>query len=241
MEEKVDLSIVLACYNEAGHLEDSVRQIEKTMSSSIYRFEIIFVDDGSSDGTQDIIRRLCQSNKMMSFLFHEKNMGRGKSVTDGIRMAKGEVAGFIDIDLETRAQYIPWMVMEVMGGADVACARRIYKTRLHSFNRWILNRSYNFLVRNFLKLDFMDTETGCKFFNRQRIMPVLEEVRDGHWFWDTEIIARAHWKGLKIVEVPTLYARRADKKSTVRIIKDSLYYLRKIFWFRREMKRLKVT
>lgn len=239
MAGRPDLSLVIACYNEAEHLEDSIFQILKVMSATRYKYEIIFVDDGSNDGTKDIIRRLCDNHEAMTYLFHKRNMGRGKSVSDGIKRARGEVAGFIDIDLETHARYIPWLIAEVLEGADIACAWRIYKTRLNSLDRWILNRGYNFLVRNFLGLKFMDTETGFKFFDREKILPILEEVRDNHWFWDTEIIARAYFKGLKIVEVPTLYVRRKDKKSTVKVLPDTIYYLKKLFWFKHELKKLK--
>lgn len=236
--EELDLSLVVACYNEAPHLEDSVNKILQVLKNTIPRYEIIFVDDASRDGTRDIIRRLSGANEAMAYLFHDANMGRGRAVSDGIGKARGKVAGFIDIDLETDAKYIPALFREIIGGADVACARRIYKITPDSVHRWMLNRGYNFLVRHFLGLRFYDTETGCKFFNRERILPILGEVTDSHWFWDTEIMARAYFRDLKIVEVPTLYVRRRDKKSTVRILPDVLYYLKKLFWFKLEMKKM---
>ncbi len=239
MQEGLDLSLVVACYNEAGHLEDSIRQIFKVLSTTRYSYEFIFVDDASSDATRDIIMRLCNNQKNMSYLFHEENEGRGKAVSDGIRKAAGEVVGFIDIDLETHARYIPWLVAEIKEGADIACAWRIYKTRLHSLDRWILNRGYNFLVRNFLGLKFRDTETGFKFFKREKILPILDEVKDPHWFWDTEIIARAYFKGLKIIEVPTLYSRRDDKKSSVKLFSDTLYYFKRLLKFKQEIKKIR--
>ncbi|MDD5679699.1 MAG: glycosyltransferase, partial [Candidatus Omnitrophica bacterium] len=238
MKTAPDISLAIACYNEAGHLEESVKETLTVMAANKYKYEIIFVDDGSSDNTRDIIRRLCGANAHMSCIFHERNMGRGKAVSDGIRAASGKVAGFIDIDLETHARYIPILIAEIKGGADVACARRTYKVTPGSVNRWLMNRGYNFLVRNFLGLKFYDTETGCKFFNRERILPVLEKVQDNHWFWDTEIIARAYFSGLKISEIPTIYIRRKGKKSTVRILPDIIYYLKKLVWFKREMKKM---
>lgn len=233
--DRPDLSLVIACYNEAPHLEDSVTKILRILQTAGLKYEIIFVDDASRDGTRDIIQRLSSSNQAMSYLFHSENMGRGRAVSDGIRRSAGRVVGFIDIDLETDAKYIPVLFREIIGGADIACGRRIYKVTPGSAHRWMLNRGYNFLVRHFLGLGFYDTETGCKFFDRERILPILEDVRDNHWFWDTEIIARAYLSGLKIVEVPTLYVRRKDKKSTVRIVPDVIYYLKKMLWFKREM------
>lgn len=239
MAEKIDLSLVIACYNEAEYLDKNIEQILKVMNTTKYTYEIIFVDDGSRDGTKDIIRRLCDNHKMMSYIFHEKNEGRGKAVSDGIKRSRGEVAGYIDVDLETHAMYIPWFVTEVLEGIDIAYARRIYKTKLGSLDRWILNRGYNFLVRNLLGLKLMDTEAGFKFFNRKKILPILEEVKDNHWFWDTEIITRSYLKGLKIIEVPTLYVRDRKKKSTVRIFKDTIYYFKRLLLFKHELKKAK--
>ena len=239
MESELNVSLVIACYNEEGHLRESISQIQKVMAATRYSYEIIFVDDASRDTTRSIIAQLCANKSGMRYIFHEKNLGRGSAVMDGIRQAQGAIVGFIDIDLETHARYIPWVVAEIEEGSDVACAWRIYKTRLDSLDRWIYNRGYNFLVRTYLGLEFRDTETGCKFFRREKILPVLDEVVDRHWFWDTEIIARAHLKGLKIAEVPTLYVRRHDKKSTVKVFSDVFYYFKKLVWFKREIEKLK--
>ena len=79
----------------------------------------------------------------------------------------------------------------------------------------------------------MDTETGFKFFNRGKILPVLEQVQDKRWFWDTEIMVRALWNGLNITEIPCLFMRRSDKKSTVNLRKDIWDYLAKLYRFQK--------
>ena len=83
-----------------------------------------------------------------------------------------------------------------------------------------------------LKNDMPDTEAGCKFFNRERILPVLASCEDQGWFWDTEIMLRSRMAGLKI-EFPTvLFVRRPDKATTVRLIHDVIEYWRRLFKFR---------
>ncbi len=98
-----------------------------------------------------------------------------------------------------------------------------------------MSRGYSYLVRRLLKLPFRDTETGYKFFRREKLVSVLDEVADRGWFWDTEFMARAARHGLRVVEIPGAYIRRWDKTSTVRGMRDSLAYFRQLLQFRGQL------
>ena len=102
----IDLSLIIPCYNEEEILVNNVRRIKDILDVAMVKYEIIFVDDFSSDRTSIIINSLVSEiiNTGQSFI---KNMGRGKSVSDGIKASKGRVVGFIDIDLSTSPVYIP--------------------------------------------------------------------------------------------------------------------------------------
>ena len=82
-------------------------------------------------------------------------------------------------------------------------------------------------------MPFKDPETGFKFFLRDRIVDVAKRTKDKAWFWDSEIMILAHQAGLKVVEVPCRFERRADKKSTVRVFHDVWAYLVAIRKFRK--------
>ena len=110
--------------------------------------------------------------------------------------------------------------------------------RFESLHRFVLHKGYAYLVRKLLKLGLKDTETGCKFFDRERILPLLKDIKDNYWFWDTEIMARAYYNGLKIREIPFYYERKWDKSSSVNIIRDSILYIIKLLRFRKELKRV---
>jgi glycosyltransferase involved in cell wall biosynthesis len=175
----------------------------------------------------------------MRLIRHEKNTGRGRTVTDGIMEAHGRIVGFLDIDLETPAHYIPAATIEIEKGADVVSALRVYKFLWRTFYRQVLSVGYHKLEATALGLHLKDTEVGFKFFNRERILPILKQCQDPGWFWDTEVMARSYFAGLKIVEIPTLFIKRYDKKSSVRIIHDSLYYFGKLSHFRREVQKMR--
>jgi dolichyl-phosphate beta-glucosyltransferase len=156
-------------------------------------------------------------------------------VTDGFRAARGAITGYIDVDLEVHSRYIPSLVRAIERGADVATLRRIYAFQLRSLDRYFMSRGYSYLVRRLLGVGFADTETGYKFFRRETVLPLLDEIEDPGWFWDTEFMVRAARRGLKMVEIPGAYIRRKDKTSTVSGVRDSLRYFRQLVRFRRRL------
>ena len=233
------LSLVLACYNEAEHLRESFREILDVLLNLGRPFEVLFVDDCSRDGTREILREIVAANPGLDLrtLLHDRNQGRGATVTEGFRAARGEIAGFLDVDLEVHARYIPSLVRAIEQGADVATVRRIYAFQLGSLDRYLMSRGYSWLVRGLLGVPLRDTETGYKFFRRERLSSVLDEIADPGWFWDTEFMVRAHRRGLRMVEIPGAYVRRGDKRSTVRGLRDSVRYFASSSSFRSHLRR----
>jgi glycosyltransferase involved in cell wall biosynthesis len=233
------ISVVLACYNEEGHLAASFAEIDDTLRSLGRPYEIIFVDDVSRDRTRDVIAELCRAHPDVDtrVVLHEANRGRGATVTDGFRLARGEIAGYLDVDLEVHSRYIPSLVRAIERGADVATVRRIYAFQVRALNRYAMSRGYSALVRALLAVPLHDTETGYKFFRRATVLPLLDEIEDPGWFWDTEFMVRAWRKGLRIAEIPGAYVRRYDKTSTVQGLRDSVRSFTRLVRFRRALAR----
>jgi glycosyltransferase involved in cell wall biosynthesis len=233
--DAVDLGLVLACYNEAPHFAQSMHEILKTLDDTRWSYEIIFVDDGSRDGTRALIDAYiaAHNQRRMRRIFHEHNTGRGGAVSDGFRAAAATIVGYIDIDLEVHARYIPACVRAIHEGADIATAWRIYKFYLRSLDRYMMSRGYHWLERKLLGTGLHDTATGYKFFRRDRLLPLLDEIADQGWFWDTEVMVRGHLKGYQIAEIPALFLRRFDKRSTVHGLRDSLVYFQRLLRFKR--------
>jgi glycosyltransferase involved in cell wall biosynthesis len=240
MEKPLDLSLVLACYNEEPIFLDSVEKITSTLSLSRLSYEIIFVDDQSTDKTQFLIRRVSQSSKKYEMIFHKQNRGRGKAISDGIKIAKGKVVGFIDIDLEVSPVYIPQMAsMIISKKADMVIGKRIYRTSFSSLVRVLVSIGYHWLAKKMLDIGDLDTESGYKFFNRRKILPILQFTKHPHWFWDTEITVYARQSGLKIAEVPVLFIRRFDKKSSVKVLRDTVDYFVSLWKFKKRLSKIK--
>lgn len=232
------VSVVLACYNEEQILRESFSEIRETLEELGRPFEILFVDDVSRDRTRVLIQEIVEANRDLDIrvILHDANRGRGASVTDGFRAARGEIAGFLDVDLEVHSRYIPALVKAIEKGADVATVRRIYAFQIRHLDRYFMSRGYGWLVKRLLDIRLHDTETGYKFFRRQTLLPVLDACRDPGWFWDTEFMVLAARRGLRIAEIPGAYVRRDDKTSTVSGVRDSLVYFRRLWRFRQQLR-----
>lgn len=229
-----DLSLVIPCYKDGEFLADSIHEIERVLKQTRYSYEIIIIDDCSPDGSAKVVEHVAHGNSHIRYLVHEKNAGRGGTVVEGMKMAQGTYVGFLDVDLEVHCRYIPSMLAALEQGYDGATAYRVYKMQLipSMVYRAFLSIAYRKLVHALLQLPYKDTETGYKFFRREKILPVLNECECNGWFWDTEVMALSYYHGLKIQEIPCLFIRRWDKKTTVRPFHDSLDYWRELKKFK---------
>ena len=233
---ELDLSLVIPCYNEAPHLKASVATLLELLEATRLHYEVVFVDDASLDHTRELLEALCIEYGQCRYLRHETNRGRGAAFKTGFAATKGRVTGFIDIDLEVGPYYIPSMVNLIdKHGYDVVTGRRYYAWNQTGLFRHVMSQTYRVLMRRALGVGVKDSEAGYKFFHRERAgATVLGSTHDG-WFWDTEVMARAVLQNLRIHELPVLFFRRYDKKSTVRILPDTVKYLAALRRFRRDL------
>lgn len=235
-----DLSVVIPCYNEVLLLAHSVDELIAVLRSTRLTYELIFVDDASRDATVVLLeeQRRRFPDVSIEVLTHARNQGRGRTVTDGFRVAQGRIVGYLDIDLEVHARYIPAMVDAIdRQGYDVATAWRIELISQAGLFRALSSRSYHALAKRMLGLPYKDTETGFKFFRRDALARVLDKPTHPGWFWDTEIMAYCAREQLRVAEIPGVFLRREDKVSSVRVVRDSIDYAFSLWRFRRRLSR----
>ncbi|MEM4630213.1 MAG: glycosyltransferase family 2 protein [Candidatus Diapherotrites archaeon] len=232
-------SLILPCYNEEAIFEESIQEITKTLDKAKIDYEIIFVEDASTDNTKNLIKEVLKKNKKFKAIFHKKNLGRGGSVAEGIKVAKGKIVGFIDIDLEVSPKYIPQMIEKIDQGYDIVCGKRYYDFSLQRIFRDFLHTAYLKIADMLISLPVSDPNGAYKFFKREKILPIIDKTLDKHWFWETELLKRASLEGLKIIEVPVKYSTNYKKKTTVKVFQDTIYFIKKLFWFKKELERSK--
>src|SRR6185503_5899272 len=120
--------------------------------------------------------------------FNEQNMGRGATVKRGLKMASGEITGFMDIDCEVAEYYIAEFVRRISVGFDLAVGQRVYRVTPHPYViiRHVLSTIYKFFLKKIIGCSAEDTEAGFKFFSRNFVQTILKYSKFDDWFWDTE-------------------------------------------------------
>lgn len=232
------VSIILPCYNEEGHLEKSIRLLIEESINFHFPFEFIFVEDKSKDNTRNLLKKLESEIKNAQFIYHTENKGRGAAVKSGYAVAKGNIVGFIDVDLEISPKYIPQFV-EALEKHDAAIGTRKYysDTALRALIRDTLSNLYSSLNRKILGHTYADTEAGYKFFRKEPLRAFFEAPSNDHWFWDTEFVTYCFNNNLKVQEINVNFLRDHDKKSTVKVIRDSVYYLNELLKYKKRLKK----
>jgi glycosyltransferase involved in cell wall biosynthesis len=235
------LSLVVTTFRETGVLAGTLPRIAAALRALGRPCEIVFVDDGSGDGTAEWVEAQAPSLSDLSprLLRHAKNRGRGAALRTGFASARGLYAGYLDLDLEVDASYIAPVLEALDRGADVATGARTYvREGALPDLRTVLSVGYRGVSRAVLHHRLKDTETGFKFFRRERLVPLLPHLVEPGWFFDTEVMVVSEMAGRRIAEVPVLFRRRTDKESTVRLPRDVVRYLASLRRFARRRPRL---
>jgi len=219
----VKVSVVLPAHNEADNLETAVSKIIEALNEYGEAYEIIIAEDGSTDGTDKKAAALSEKLPVVKHLHSAKRLGRGKALKNAFRESSGEILVYMDVDLATDVKQLKALINSVeKEGYDFATGSRMLPESNveRSGTRHIASKTYNFLVRAVLGSKVKDHQCGFKAFRREPLMQLLDEVGASHWFWDTEILVRAHRKGYRIKELPVLW--KSGRETKVRLLHDSL-------------------
>lgn len=226
----VKLSLVLPVYNNISHLKNNFAKIHSSLKKLGVPFEVIIAEDGSTDGTGKCASELSKRFKNVVHLHSDKRLGRGGALKRAIKRAKGDIIGYMDIDLATGPAYISKAVRKIeLENWDMVVGSRLAKGSQvrRSLRREAASRAFNCLVRQLLGSAVLDHQCGFKFFTRAFAKKYAPLARDSHWFWDTEMLLLAQRDDKRICELPVRW--REAKDSTVRLWRDISYMSGNIF------------
>lgn len=205
--ENFTISVVIPVYNEA----ETIRELVETVRHTPYQKEIILVDDGSTDGTREVIGQLVAEHPELKVYLHEKNCGKGGALKTGFAVATGDIVIIQDADLEYNPHEYPVLLQPILDGkADVVYGSRFAGHGAHRvlyFWHYVGNRFLTLLSNLFTNLNLSDMETCYKVFRREILNQItITEKRFGV---EPEITAKiAKIKGIRIYEVPISYYGR---------------------------------
>lgn len=213
------LDLVVPVLNEAHVLPITVPRVGAFVRQHLPRWDvtITIADNGSTDGTAEVAARLAEQDPSVRW-WSTPIRGRGAALRRAWLASDCDVVAYVDVDLSTDLQALPVLVERVYEGWDVAIGSRLLPAsqvtrRLH---REVLSRGYAALIRAMFRPEFHDAQCGFKALSRSAAQAVLPQVRDGGWFFDTELLLLSHAAGLRIAEVPVLWDEDTD--SRVRIL-----------------------
>jgi glycosyltransferase involved in cell wall biosynthesis len=204
---RIDLSVVIPVFNERGTLLEILRRVRAVPAVR----EVILVDDGSTDGTRELLQSL-EDQADLRIFYHARNLGKGAAVRTGFLQARGAVILIQDADLEYDPVDYPRLLMPILTGqADVVFGSR-FLADAASESRWRLHRLVNgFLtaVSNwFTRLRLTDMETCYKVFRREVLEDIAPGLKQYRFGIEPELTAKVARRGYRICEVPIRYQRR---------------------------------
>ena len=233
-EASPDLSVVIPCYNEEQRLPRTIEQIERYLSTAGGSYELILVDDGSSDGTRKVMDEAAARNASVRLEALPHNRGKGRALAEGVAAARGAEILVTDADLSTPIEELDKLRAALRTGAGVAIASRALKgSRVEvsqPIYRVLMGKAFNLLVQAVLLPGIWDTQCGFKLFRADVAHDAFARLTTDGFGYDPEVLYRARKKGVKIAEIPVVWRNSAPTK--VSPIKSSVDMFRHVLRIR---------
>ena len=217
------LSVVVPAFDEADRLPPTLTRLREWLDAQGEDYEVIVVDDGSSDGTADAARAAAVGWPQLQVQVLRVNSGKGAAVRAGMLRARGAHRLFTDADLSAPIEELPQLRRRIGGRCQVAIGSRAVdrsKVEIHQPPmRELMGRVNNVLVRSLLLPGIKDTQCGFKLFTAEAAVACFAPLRTQRFGFDLEVLLRARRQGWTIAEVPVRW-RHVDA-SRVHPIRDS--------------------
>ena len=223
-------SIVIPAYNERARIPATLRSVLDCIRRRGWSAEVVVVNDGSRDGTADVVREIAADAPEVRLLENPGNRGKGYSVRNGLLHSFGNVVMFTDADLSAPIEEAEGLFDAIANGADIAIGSRWLERNRQTIRqplyRQFFGRCFNGVTRVIMGLHFADTQCGFKAFTRAAAQTVFQLQTIERWGFDPEILFIALKRGFRIVEVPVSWAH--DERTRISYLKDGMRMLQDI-------------
>ncbi|MGB3988381.1 MAG: dolichyl-phosphate beta-glucosyltransferase [Minisyncoccales bacterium] len=217
------LSIIIPAYNEEKRLPSTIREISSYLKDKDYSYEILVVNDGSTDKTAEVVRGMTTEIKGLKLIDNEENKGKGGVVKQGMLEAKGKYRLFTDADNSTSIDHIErmWPLFNegfniVIGTRDSKDAPGAKQAVPQSFIKRSLGNIGNLLIQLIAVPGIWDTQCGFKAFTDQLAESVFPKQKIDRWGFDIEILFLSRMLGYKIGIIPVNWVNDPDSKVSLK-------------------------
>lgn len=234
MEKTKKLSIVMPCYNEKATIEKILAEV-LAVDLGTTKKEIVIVDDGSKDGTRDILKTLAAKHKEITLLFNKVNLGKGAGLKKAILQTTGDVVIVQDCDLEYDPQEYRRLLYPLeRGHADVVYGSRFIGGEPHRiiyYRNQVANKFLTMLSNVFTGLNLTDMETCYKMFRGDLVRGLARDLKAQRFGFEPEITARVAKSGARVYEIGISYYGRSKEEGKKIGLKDGLKAIWEIVYF----------
>jgi glycosyltransferase involved in cell wall biosynthesis len=222
MPEDVFLSIIVPAYNEEKNVSDTLSEMSKYLKGKDFNYEVIVIDDGSSDSTVQKASRFTNDLKNFKIIESTPNKGKGYVLKKAMLQAGGEFVMFMDADSSVSIKELENFLPLLKGDSDVYIAsRRIPGAKVSvPFKREILGKIYLTLAKMFLGINVNDVNCGFKVFKREAAKNIFSRQVMNDWSFDAEDLFLAAKFGYKVKEIPVEWVYKSTSK--VRPLRDGV-------------------
>lgn len=231
------VDVMIPVLNEAHVLENSVLTLREYLTHNLpYRWKVIVVDNGSTDGTQQVAQRLSNAHPTEVGFVHLMQRGRGRALRFSWLQSKADIVCYMDVDLSTDLVHLKQLIDSiVIDGYDVATGSRLMRQSVtrRCFKRELTSRAYNLLVKMVLFTRFSDAQCGFKAASREAVEKIIPQIEDQSWFFDTELLVLAEKHGYRIKDIPVVWIE--DDDSRVKIVQTAWDDIKGILRLRKQL------
>jgi glycosyltransferase involved in cell wall biosynthesis len=211
MNDTLDVSVVLPVFNEVGHLVEEITRISAGLEASGYTFEIIAVDDCSTDGSRDVLQKVGADDPRVTVILHQRNLGSGGARRTGTRRARGRIVVWTDVDMTYPNHEIAALVTSLGEHDQIVGARTSEEGTAKALRvpaKWLIRRLAQYLAQT----PIPDLNSGFRAFRRDRGSRYLDRLPNGFSCVTTMTMSFLS-DGLSVTYLPIPYApRRGSSK-----------------------------
>ncbi|MBU6451547.1 MAG: glycosyltransferase family 2 protein [Cyanobacteria bacterium REEB67] len=218
-----DLSVIIPAYNEESRLPSTLESVYEYLEHSGHTFEIIVVDDGSLDGTCQVVEDFALHHDGLRLISYAPNQGKGCAVRTGMLAGRGDYLLMNDADGSSPIEEVDKLLAALKSGASVAIGSRakadpeaVVKAQLH---RKYIGNTFNLIVQSLLLPGIQDTQCGFKLFTRAAAHDIFAVARLNGYAFDVELLYIAKLRAYKISEVAINWTNAVGSK--VNVLTDS--------------------
>ena len=227
---ELQYSIIIPAYNEQARIAATLDGVLECVARRNWTVEVLVVNDGSSDGTAQMVRQIAAANPSVRLIENARNRGKGYSVRNGMLQARAPIVMFTDADLSSPMEEAELLFAALAAGADVAIGsrwlERSRQTIQQPLYRRFFGRCFNGCTRLVMGLPFADTQCGFKAFRREAALAVFTRQTIERWGFDPEILFIARHLALKVKEVAVTWGH--DERSRISYLRDGMQMMQEI-------------